>query len=166
MEQLAQKIVRAVKESPLGIAASVAIGRICRKPQEFRSALMEAQRAAGLGAALGKHEQVILVERLGIYRFLAQLRDRAGLEAFAKQLLGPLVNYDRARGTPFLKTLEIYLQQHGNLMRTARKLHIHLNTLRYRLARISDISGIDLKDEDLRLDLLLAIRIRALLDLD
>lgn len=166
IEQVAQRIVRAVNESALDIAASVAIGPICRKPHEFRSALMEAQRVARLASSLGKHEQVILVERLGIYRFLAQLRDRPGLEAFAKQLLGPLLNYDRARGTPFLRTLEIYLQQHGNLMRTARELHIHLNTLRYRLARISEISGMDLKDEDLRLDLLLALRIRALLDLD
>jgi purine catabolism regulator len=166
IEQLAHRIVQAVTESALGIAASVAIGPICRKPGEFRSALTEAQRAAGLAAKLGKHGQVIPVERLGIYRFLAELGDRTGLEAFAKQLLEPLVNYDRARGTPFLRTLEIYLQQHGNLMHTARELHVHLNTLRYRLARISEISGIDLKDEDLRLDLLLALRIRAMLDLD
>jgi DNA-binding PucR family transcriptional regulator len=77
-------------------------------------------------------------------------------------VLGPLTAYDRARGTPLLKTLEVYLQNHGNLRQSARDLHIHLNTLHYRLDRIGKVTGMDLKDADVRLDLLLALRVRAL----
>ena len=61
-----------------------------------------------------------------------------------------------------LKTLEVYLQRHGNLRQSARDLHIHLNTLHYRLRRIGEVTGMDLKDADARLDLLLALRVRAL----
>ena len=96
------------------------------------------------------------------YHTLAQVEDRAGLDAFAGRMLAPLVDYDRARGTPLLKTLEVYLQRHGNLRQSSRDLHIHLNTLHYRLRRISEVTGVDLKDADARLDLLLALRVRAL----
>jgi purine catabolism regulator len=105
---------------------------------------------------------VINYDRLGVYRLLAQIEDRDGLESFAGRMLQPLIDYDKARGTPLLKTLEVYLQRHGNLRQSARDLHIHLNTLHYRLHRISEVIGADLKDADVRLDLLLALRVRAL----
>jgi len=161
-EELALRIREAVADSNLGLTVSVAIGRLCRKPDDFRPAFLEAQRALDLMVRFGKREQVVNYDRLGVYRLLAQVEDRAGLEAFASRVLGPLAAYDRTRGTPLLKTVEVYLQRHGNLRQTARDLHIHLNTLHYRLRRISEISGLDLKDADARLDLLLALRVRAL----
>ncbi len=159
---LAQRIREAVADSDLGLTVSVAIARVCRKPEDFRAAFVEAQRALDLMVRFGKREQVINYDRLGVYRLLAQVEDRTGLEAFAGRVLGPLVAYDAARGTPLLKTVEIYLQRHGNLRQTARDLHVHLNTLHYRLRRIGEITGFDLKDADARLDLLLALRVRAL----
>ncbi|HEY0493859.1 MAG TPA: PucR family transcriptional regulator ligand-binding domain-containing protein [Candidatus Dormibacteraeota bacterium] len=159
---LANRIRATVGESELGITVSVAIGRSCLKPADFRPAFLEAQRALDLMVRFGKREQVVNYDRLGVYRLLAQVEDRAGLEAFAGRVLGPLTAYDKARGTPLLKTLEIYLQNHGNLRQSARELHIHLNTLHYRLDRIGKVTGMDLKDADVRLDLLLALRVRAL----
>jgi DNA-binding PucR family transcriptional regulator len=161
-EELANRIKSAVADSDLGITVSVAIGRVCTKPDDFKPAFNEAQRSLDLMVRFGKREQVINYDRLGVYRLLAQIEDRSGLESFAGRMLAPLIAYDAARGTPLLKTLEIYLQRHGNLRQSARDLHIHLNTLHYRLHRISEVSGVDLKDADARLDLLLALRVRAL----
>jgi sugar diacid utilization regulator len=161
-EVLAGRIRDAVAESELGVTVSVSIGRPCTKPDDFKPAFIEAQRALDLMVRFGKREQVINYERLGVYRLLAQVEDRAGLDAFAGRMLAPLVDYDRARGTPLLKTLEVYLQRHGNLRQSSRDLHIHLNTLHYRLRRIGEVTGLDLKDADARLDLLLALRVRAL----
>jgi purine catabolism regulator len=161
-DQLAAQIRRAVADADLGVSVSVAIGRRCVKPDDFKPAYREAQRALDLMVRFGKREQVVNYDRLGVYRLLAQIDDRAGLEAFAGRMLEPLVVYDRARGTPLLKTLEVYLQRHGNLRQSARELHIHLNTLHYRLQRIGALIDADLKDADVRLDLLLALRVRAL----
>src|SRR5438876_189384 len=161
-EALAGRIREAVAESELGITVSVSIGRLCVKPDDFKPAFTEAQRALDLMVRFGKREQVINYDRLGVYRLLAQVEDRAGLDAFAGRMLAPLIDYDRARGAPLLKTLEVYLQRHGNLRESARDLHIHLNTLHYRLRRIGEVTGVDLKDADARLDLLLALRVRAL----
>jgi PucR family transcriptional regulator, purine catabolism regulatory protein len=161
-ETLARQIQAEVAQSELGLTVSVAVGRVCLKPVDFRGAFREAQRALELMVRFGKREQVVNYERLGVYRLLAQVEDRAGLEAFAGRVLDPLASYDRARGTPLLQTLEVYLQRHGNLRQTSRDLHVHLNTLHYRLRRIGEITGLDLKDADARLDLLLALRVRAL----
>jgi purine catabolism regulator len=161
-EALAARLREVVAESELGLTVSVAIGRLCTKPDDFKPAFIEAQRALDLMVRFGKREQIINYDRLGVYRLLAQVEDRAGLEAFAGRMLAPLIDYDRARGTPLLKTLEVYLQRHGNLRQSSRDLHIHLNTLHYRLRRIGEVTGVDLKDADARLDLLLALRVRAL----
>ena len=163
-EELAKRIRQAVADSDLGITVSVAVGRLCVKPDDFKPAFVEAQRALDLMVRFGKKEQVVNYDRLGVYRLLAQIDDRTGLEAFAGRMLEPLVAYDKTRGTPLLKTLEVYLQRHGNLRQSARDLHIHLNTLHYRLQRIASLIGADLKDADVRLDLLLALRVRALAD--
>jgi PucR family transcriptional regulator, purine catabolism regulatory protein len=161
-EELANRIRQAVADSELGITVSVSVGRLCTKPDDFKPSFTEAQRALDLMVRFGRREQVINYDRLGVYRLLAQIEDRSGLEAFAGRMLAPLVAYDQARGTPLLKTLEVYLQRHGNLRQSARDLHIHLNTLHYRLRRVSEVTGVDLKDADARLDLLLALRVRAL----
>ncbi|HEX3629779.1 MAG TPA: PucR family transcriptional regulator ligand-binding domain-containing protein [Candidatus Dormibacteraeota bacterium] len=161
-EELATRIRGAVTESELGLTVSVAIGRRCLTPEDFKPSFTEAQRALDLMVRFGKREQVVNYDRLGVYRLLAQIDDRSGLDAFAGRMLEPLVAYDKARGTPLLNTLEVYLQRHGNLRQTARDMHIHLNTLHYRLQRIAAVIGADLKDADVRLDLLLALRVRAL----
>lgn len=161
-DQLAAQIRSTVADADLGVTVSVAIGRRCVKPDDFKPAYREAQQALDLMVRFGKREQVVNYDRLGVYRLLAQIDDRSGLEAFAGRMLEPIVAYDRARGTPLLKTLEVYLQRHGNLRQSARDLHIHLNTLHYRLQRIGALIDADLKDADVRLDLLLALRVRAL----
>jgi purine catabolism regulator len=161
-DALAERIRQSVADADLGLTVSVAIGRRCLTPDDFKPAFIEAQRALDLMVRFGKREQVVNYDRLGVYRLLAQIDDRTGLEAFAGRMLEPLIAYDKARNTPLLKTLEVYLQRHGNLRQSARDLHIHLNTLHYRLQRIASLIGADLKDADVRLDLLLALRVRAL----
>jgi purine catabolism regulator len=161
-EALATRIHRAVADAELGITVSIGIGRRCLKPDDFKPAYTDARRALDLMVRFGKREQIVNYDRIGVYRLLSEIEDRKGLESFAGRMLEPLVAYDRARGAPLLKTLEVYLQRHGNLRQSARDLHIHLNTLNYRIQRISEVIGADLKDADVRLDLLLALRVRAL----
>ena len=55
------------------------------------------------------------------------------------------MDHDAENKTELLPTLDAYLESGENLTHTARQLFIHLNTLRYRLKHISDITGIDLK---------------------
>ncbi len=163
---LAGQIQDAVREADLGLTVSVAIGGPCAVPRDYRAAFRQAQQSLEITTRFGKGEQIVNSERLGIDRLLVQVENRQELEEFANQLLDPLVHYDEARGTALRETLDVYLRRHGNLLQAAHALHIHENTLRYRLARVSDMLKLDLRNEDTRLDLLLALRIFALTRLD
>ncbi|KKB34388.1 Regulator of polyketide synthase expression [Bacillus thermotolerans] len=60
------------------------------------------------------------------------------------------------------ETLEAYLRHNGHIKKTAEELFIHQNTLKYRLERIQDMTGFDLNDFEVRLNLTLALRLEQL----
>jgi hypothetical protein len=71
--------------------------------------------------------------------------------------LGPLPalrEHDAANGTDYVATLYHWLRHPGDPRAAGRALSIHPNTLRYRMRRIGDLTGVDLQDADTRLALL------------
>jgi DNA-binding PucR family transcriptional regulator len=80
---------------------------------------------------------------------------------FAERVLGPLVDYDRRTGAGLLETLEIFLGCAGSWRQAADRMHLHLNTVRYRIGRVEELTGRDLGRLDDRLDLFLAVRARS-----
>ncbi|MCM6776455.1 PucR family transcriptional regulator [Nocardia sp. CDC159] len=77
---------------------------------------------------------------------------------FAERVLGPIVDYDRRTGAGLLQTLEIFLGCAGSWRQAADRMHLHLNTVRYRIGRVEELTGRDLGRLDDRLDLYLAVR--------
>ena len=59
-----------------------------------------------------------------------------------------LADYDRERQTALVRTLEEFLRRRGNISATAEALYVHPNTLRQRLRRIAELSGLDLRRDD------------------
>ncbi|CCH30103.1 helix-turn-helix domain-containing protein [Actinosynnema sp. NPDC047251] len=74
-----------------------------------------------------------------------------------------LLDYDAEHHTDFAESLVVYLREFGSVHDAAQALHIHANTMRYRLRRLSDICGIDLTNHDARFKAMLELRIRNLL---
>lgn len=77
-------------------------------------------------------------------------------------LSGPvmcLANHDRSHGTELVTTLKVYFQSVGNIKETASKLGLHMNTVRYRIAKAQEIAELDLADPDERLLAELQIRL-------
>ncbi|GAA4684622.1 PucR family transcriptional regulator [Phytohabitans rumicis] len=80
-------------------------------------------------------------------------------EAFRERLLGPLVAYDRAHDADLVHTLAEFLNCSGSWTRCAERLHVHVNTLRYRIGRIEALTGRDLTHFDARVDFYLALQV-------
>ncbi len=99
---------------------------------------------------------------MGVYRLLSLLVGSPELRKFYYETLGPLTE-DTPQNEDFLITLDAFFEEHGNLTRTAKRLHIHRNTLLYRMERIKEISGLDLDNPETRLAVHLALRIRRIL---
>ncbi|MBA8955763.1 PucR family transcriptional regulator [Actinomadura namibiensis] len=78
--------------------------------------------------------------------------------SFRDRLLGPLEEYDGGRNAELVHTLEVFLACSGSWNRTAARLHVHVNTLRYRIRRIEELTGRDLGTLEDRVDFFLALR--------
>lgn len=84
------------------------------------------------------------------------------LASFADRLLAPLEQHDRDRGSDLVETLRGYLAAGGSTTTAAELLNVHRNTLGYRLARITALTGADFHADDTRLAYSLALRVRLL----
>ncbi|WP_344446540.1 PucR family transcriptional regulator, partial [Kitasatospora nipponensis] len=77
--------------------------------------------------------------------------------AFRRRLLDPLTEHDRSTGGALLGTLVTFLDHDCSWSRTAQVLHVHVNTVHYRVRRIEELTGRDLGRLDDRLDLRAAL---------
>lgn len=129
------------------------------------AAMREATRAADIAASMPADSPAALhFARLGALRLIFHLADNPELRAFQRDVLGPLETSDGTRRSEFVRTLDAFLRAGGNHMRAARDLSVHRNTLIYRLERIQELlGGVDLEDPETRLNLQLALKIRAAL---
>lgn len=79
--------------------------------------------------------------------------------SFATTVLQDVVEYDRRTGADLVVTLRAFLDANGSWSRTAQRLHLHLNTVRYRIARVEELTGRDLSRMDDRADVYLALHL-------
>lgn len=81
------------------------------------------------------------------------------LGSFRDRLLGPVRRYDRRRGTQLVPTLAAFLACSGSWQECAARLHVHVNTLRYRIRRIEELTGRDLSSLRDQVDFFLALSV-------
>jgi PucR family transcriptional regulator, purine catabolism regulatory protein len=91
-------------------------------------------------------------------------RNRLKAEELVKQVLGNLLKYDDNHKAELTKTLYIYLNENRSWKNTAEKLHIHKQTLVYRIHRIEEITGYRLDDISNIAELWLTLEAAKMLD--
>ncbi len=143
-QHLAEGCVARMRDLFGDAVVTIGIGGACREPAEIARSYGQARRTIDALARLGRQGEVVAFEELGIHRLLLQVPDLLELRAFATEVLGPLSAADRQRGTEFLATLSCYFRENGSPQRTAQSLHVHPNTVTYRLRRIRAITGLQL----------------------
>ena len=82
------------------------------------------------------------------------------LRSFRERLLGPLLAYDDQHRAELLPTLREFLACSGSWNACAVRMYVHVNTVRYRIRRIEELTGRDLSRLDDQVDFFLALRIR------
>ncbi|MFG2072503.1 helix-turn-helix domain-containing protein [Nonomuraea maritima] len=78
--------------------------------------------------------------------------------SFAARLLSPLIDYDRRHQSGLVRTLGVFLDCAGSWHACAERLHVHVNTVRYRVRRIEELTGRDMSTMADRVDFFLALR--------
>jgi len=131
----------------IGSAASIGISSPCTGGPSFQAGFEEAGHAL-LGSVIRGTPGVMTYEELGPYKYLLRMSLDSTVRDSQRDLVAKIAEYDRQRQTSLLKTLEEFLRRRGNISATAEALYVHPNTLRQRLRRIQELSGLDLRKED------------------
>ncbi|MCB0077160.1 MAG: helix-turn-helix domain-containing protein [Anaerolineales bacterium] len=122
---------------------TIAAGEPAQRLAGLRETVAQAQDALRLGQRLLGSGQTHLHREMGLYRLLRHLHGSDEAADFVQATLGPLQAYDAEHGSALLVTVETLLAQGGNLSATAKALHLHRNSLAYRLDRIRAIGKVD-----------------------
>ncbi|MEH3140464.1 MAG: helix-turn-helix domain-containing protein [Mycobacterium kyogaense] len=149
---------RAMSEQLGTATCAIGIGARCDTPSGIPQSFTEAQRALTVRLHSAMPVGASAFEDLGFYRLIDAAHTRGAVEDFVREWLGPLMDYDAARKSELVLTLSKHLESGGNYDESAKTLHIHRSTLRYRLARIGELTGYDLRDVDVRFNLHAATR--------
>ncbi|MBN9110409.1 MAG: helix-turn-helix domain-containing protein [Pseudonocardia sp.] len=139
----------------MGMRTPVAagVGNPCTSAAEIARSYAEARHALLAGERLGGTGSVTAFADLGIHRLLLRVPDVADLRGFAEEVVGALIAEERNGGMEYLATLSAYFEHNNSPRRAAEKLHVHPNTVSYRIRRIEEITGLSL---DVRRDRLMA----------
>jgi purine catabolism regulator len=127
-------------------------------PSGIAQAYTEARKAVAVGRRVRGRGSVSHFDSLGVHRLLSLVPDASELRSFATEVLGDLAR-DTVEATDLRHTLQTLLDTNLNVAETARVLHFHYNTLRYRIGKLERIVGPFTTDPHLRLDVALALQV-------
>ena len=143
------------------LGVELGLSGVDRGASSARRRMREAADAARIGRSLAGGGGAILYEQLGAYRYLVHLELEQAPHDRYGQAVEALIDYDSRRGAQLVETLERYLGARCSVAASARALYIHPNTVRQRLERIGQVTGLDLRTADL-LSLELALKVARL----
>jgi hypothetical protein len=123
-------------------------------------AVAQARHAMGLAQMrAGVVEVVSDAEVTSHVALLATVPDDVR-RAFASRILEPVLDYDNRNDAGLLITLAAFLDCGGSWTQVAQRLHLHVNTVRYRIGRVEELTGRNMGRFEDRVDLFLALRSR------
>ena len=128
---------------------------------ELAELYREASRCCDVLVSLGREGETAGRDELGVYGLLLSAAGQTELDRFVERTIGPLVEYDRDKGSDLVRTLLAFYGSGGSLTRTAQDLFVHVNTLYQRLDRITSLLGDGWRSGDGALQVHLALQLRA-----
>jgi len=122
-------------------------------------AMAQARQARRLAGLLGGGAPLVDAAEVGSVELLLAAVPGEARRAFRARLLAPLLDYDREHGTELVRTLRVFLDCSGSWTKAADAMFVHVNSLRYRIRRVEELTGRDLGSLADQAALLLALRL-------
>lgn len=127
---------------------AVGLSHRCEGAASFTTGFEEADHAVVAASVVSAEPAVISFDDLGAYKYLLRVSQEGRVRDPRGDALKTLHAYDQRHRSQLLLTLEEYLKRRGNIAAAATTLYVHPNTLRQRLRRIQDLTGLDVANED------------------
>lgn len=137
----------------------IGLSAAAHPPARLAQAQDEARQALAAARRFSERAGLCVYDELGMLKLLSGVRDRALLDQFLNERLGPLLRHDLHHGPSLMPTLEAWFHENGNLVAAAQRLAVHRNTLTHRVQRIEALCGLTLDNSYDRLDIGIALMI-------
>ncbi|VVM83551.1 hypothetical protein PS663_02452 [Pseudomonas fluorescens] len=137
----------------------IGLSAAAHPPARLAQAQDEARQALAAARRFSERAGLCVYDELGVLKLLSGVRDRALLDQFLNERLGPLLRHDMHHGPSLMPTLEAWFHENGNLVAAAQRLAVHRNTLTHRIQRIEALCGLTLDNAYDRLDIGIALMI-------
>ncbi len=144
---------------------SIGIGRFYVGLDGMHRGYEEATKAIQYGKPWGQNGAVHF-EDLGIYRVLHAVQDHTELKSLQAETIGKLAAYDSIHESELLFTLKQYFENNGSVSETAKKLFVHVNTIKYRLQKIEQITACSVHNAEQQLLLHIGLKIHGMLEVE
>ncbi|ARK20508.1 helix-turn-helix domain-containing protein [Sporosarcina ureae] len=145
IKRLALHLQQEIEKTYSELDITIGIGRMKSNLAAAHESFNEAEKCITFMKSYHFEERALSYTDLGIQRFILQNSEEELLD-FVHEVIGSLIQYEQTRKGDLLQTLLTYFRQNQNIKRTAVALHVHTNTLNYRLKRIEEILSADLTD--------------------
>lgn len=142
--------------------ARIGISLLFTSIADIRAAYLQARSAIRVGARLQPNQKQYQYSRYFVYDLLEEYQPKIPLETVYTQYLNKLIA-DADSENSNLRLLYHFINSERNISTTAQKVHMHRNSVIYRLQKINDSLRLDLNDPEMRLRLLLSFKILELL---
>lgn len=159
-----------VRESLEGLLAQVpgggavvggVVSAVCDALEDYGREFVACDRILGV-LPRAPSVSVVDLEEARVLGLLFREGGEEELERFVGSRLRPLLDHDGQHGLCLIGTLEAYLASSGSPGQTAARLHVHVNTVYYRLGRIKELLGEQFGEPRFALDLQIALLARHL----
>ena len=140
------------------LSTAVAVGTSTGQAHTIRELMMQSLFACAVAGTHPTLAASAAAADVGSHRLLLALASDALRGALHSSLLEPLIRHDSERGSELMRTLEVFLDTACSWTRAAHRLHIHVNTLRYRVRQVEELTLRDLSTMPARVDMFLALQ--------
>jgi PucR family transcriptional regulator, purine catabolism regulatory protein len=128
-----------IEERLEGFPVYMAIGDYCNDIERISAGYLEAWETIDIGKKIFGTDFALTYTDMAPYHLVKRFLTSAGTAQLYERIYEPLLQYDREKGGELVQTLETYIECNFSRTKTAEQLHLHRNSLNYRLQKIEEL---------------------------
>lgn len=142
-----------------GMSQILSVERLAPGAEQAEYALQRSMKAE-------KPCELKLHDETSLQRIFSHPAIQQGVQSYVQEWLEPLIQYDQRHQSRLIETLKVFIENNGNYREAARLLHVHHNTVRYRIGQIERLTRRDIQQPKLRFQYQLALHLFSSMDND
>lgn len=164
MKLLCRLLIQQAKQAVPSLHINAGIGSVSPNLMVFSHSYRQAEEALRLALRTPHQESIHHYQDFVVHRFLEENINPGEMAQFFRETLEPLALHDQKSGGVLMDTLEAWIENHCNIVKTAKALYTHRNTVVYRMERIASLLHADLKNPEELLKFQLALKVYHLMN--